>query len=283
MKSLKELLAEATSRLRNAGLADPQRESASLMSFAIGRDHAFLRGHPEYFLTEAEEGLFAEVVGRRARREPFQHISGRQEFYGLDIEVNKEVLIPRPETEFAVETAISLLSHSERPQICDLGTGSGCISIALLSNLQDAVVTAVDISSSALNVAGNNARRHNVSHRMNLLVSDLFEAIAEKRHFDLIISNPPYVPQADFEGLQAEVKNFEPAVALTDGSDGLTFYRRLVREAPSYLTEGGWLVLEFGISQSKDILEMFSDDCWDSVSTRNDLRGIPRVISAQIL
>lgn len=280
MKSITELLDYSANRLQRAGLADPRRESVSLMTFAISRDHAFVRGHPEYELSADEQALFSEIVERRVGREPYQQITERQEFFGLEFEVNKDVLIPRPETELVVETGIEILKDSSEARICDVGTGSGCIPIAMLASLPLALATAIDISPEALAVAARNAQRHNVSSRMSFVASDLLLAIHQKQNFDLIVSNPPYVPKRDLDGLQAEVRDFEPAIALTDGFDGLSIYRRLIGEVPSYLKNGGWLVFEIGIYQLQSILEMFLDKEWKSVGTKSDLQGIPRVISA---
>ena len=262
--------------LQNAGVAEPRLEAATLLEFSIGRDRTFLIGHPEYQLTKAELSVFEDVVGRRAMREPQQYITGIREFYGFEFEVTSDVLIPRPETEMLVTAAIS---GSEQMSICEIGIGSGCISIAILLKMRAATALGLDISPAALRVAQRNALKHGVHHRLSLVRSDLFDA-ASGRRFGLIISNPPYVPASEVPSLQSEVRDFEPHIALTDGFDGLSLIRRIIEAAPAYLTPGGRLILEFGIGQASAVAAMLNAGPWLEISIEPDIQSIPRMASA---
>lgn len=272
--------------LRAAEITEPRREAQSLLALTLQKDQAFLIAHPEYELTEAEEKRFDEFLKRRAGREPFQHIAGRQEFYGLDFAVSKDVLIPRPETELLVENAISILEKRENPRICEIGVGSGCIAVAVLHNVKTARCVGLDISAKALAIAGQNALTHGVRDRLELKISDVFDGwqndpeTSEDR-FDLIVSNPPYVPADQMDGLQPEVRRFDPVIALTDGRDGLSIIGRIIRDAPGFLKPEGFLLLEIGFNQAERVREMFAPEIWTTVEIRPDLQGIPRMVVAQ--
>jgi len=284
--TIADALREVATALRVAGLAEPRRESGSLLSHVMGRDQAFLITHADETLTTAELSTLRDAVARRAAGEPFQYIAGRQEFYGLEFEVNTDVLIPRPETELLVETALELLKETEAPVVCDVGTGSGCIAVALLHERQDARGFALDVSPPALAVATRNAERHGVGERLRLLVSDCFDALGVGEHegvrFDLVASNPPYVAEADIEGLQREVREHEPRVALTPGGDGLSIVRRLVAEAPRYLKSGGHLLLEIGFDQHERVAALVDTEVWTLLDIHKDLQGIPRTVALKL-
>ena len=282
MKSLNELVMSASAKLLENGVAEPLRESRSLMEFAIKQPPSFLRAHPEYVLSLSERNRFDDAVNRRSKREPFQHIVGIQEFYGLDFTVTSNVLVPRPETELLVEHAIELFRASPNPRILEIGTGSGCISTALLKNLKSATVLATDISASAIETAKTNTKRHSVENRIDFVEGDIFDCLSNTDKFDLIVSNPPYIPLADIEGLQPEVRKHDPIIALTDGKDGLGILRKIVLEAPAFLNPDGYLLVEFGIAQSEDVKTMFLDHIWQSLEVINDLQSIPRVAMAHI-
>ncbi len=274
-----DVLAESERVLSEKGVAQPGREAASLLAFALGRDRTFLIAHPEYELTDSEINYSAEIVSRRAAREPFQYITRRQEFYGLDFEVTPDVLIPRPETESLVEQAVALLDPLASPRFCEIGIGSGCISIAILKHVPAATALGSDLSEPALTVAGRNALLHRVDDRLELRASDLFSAIASQT-FDLIVSNPPYVPVMDIEMLQPEVRDYEPRTALTDGGSGLSIIKHIITDSPAFLRPGGRLLIEFGFNQLESVKKMFDDCVWRDVLVINDLQGIPRTISA---
>ena len=278
--TIENCLKLATEKLTTAGVAQPSREAASLLIHAVGRDRTFLVAHPEYELTTAEQQTFDSHIERRQSREPFQHITGFQEFYGLSFFVSPDVLIPRPETELLVETAIDLLSKIEKPKFCEIGVGSGCISVSILHELPSTNAIALDISQKALDIARINAVNNCVDDRIELLLSDVFDNVGANK-FDAVFSNPPYIPVADFARLQPEVREFDPRIALTDGEDGLSIIRRIVYSAPQYLNSGSYLLLEIGIGQADNVRKMFRNDVWESVEIMSDLQGIPRTVKAR--
>lgn len=281
-----DALREAAARLRVAGLAEPRREAGTLLAYALGCDLAFLITHADEALTAAQASDFRAGVERRAAGEPFQYIAGRQEFYGLEFEVSPAVLIPRPETELLVEKALELLKGVDAPLLCDVGTGSGCIAVTLLHERRDARGYALDISPAALKVAARNAARHGAGKRLRLLASDCFEALRSDEHrglcFDLVASNPPYVPESDIEGLQQEVREHEPRIALTPGGDGLSVVRRLVAEAPEFLKPGGHLLLEIGFNQHEQVGALIDPAVWTLLDIHRDLQGIPRTVALRL-
>jgi release factor glutamine methyltransferase len=269
-----------------AGVEDARREAGSLLAHAAGRDRTFLLTHADEELTPAQLSAFRECVARRAAGEPLQYITGRQWFYGLEFEVTPDVLIPRPETELLVETALELLKDTHTPMVCDVGTGSGCVAIALLHARDDARAYALDISNAALRVAASNAARHGVTERMTTLASDCFDALDANEHagvrFDLIASNPPYVAESDLEELQREVREHEPRVALTPGGDGLSIVRRLVKESPRYLKPRGHLLIEIGFDQHEAVRAFVDPRVWNLLGIHCDLQGIPRTVALRL-
>lgn len=277
-----QALIKAHEILSDRPIAEPRREANSLMAFAIGKDLAFLIAHPEYELSQTEYAKFADALKRRAGHEPFQYITGRQEFYGLDFEVTPDVLIPRPETELIVENALRIIDRIESPSVCEIGIGSGCILVSILVNSEKATGLGLDVSQKALKVAERNATKLGVAKRLRLKVSDVFENLGTER-FDLIVSNPPYVPAKDLRSLQAEVRDYEPEIALTDGSNGLTIIRKLVLESSKFLNPGGYLLMEIGFSQSETVEKMFSSQIWQSPEFIDDLQGIPRMLKAKLV
>ena len=281
--TIAEALNEASRVLREAGVPEARREAASLLTHAIGRDRAYLFTHDGESLGAGKSSAFFALVERRAAGEPLQYVTGRQEFYGLDFEVTPDVLIPRPETELLVEAALEVLRGSDAPLVCDVGTGSGCIPVALLHEREDARAVALDISPAALQVARRNAERHGVSTRLQTLVSDCFGALRDGglkgRTFPLIVSNPPYVAESDLSGLQREVRDHEPRVALTPGGDGLSVIRRLVSEAPDFLTPRGHLLFEIGFNQHEQVAALINPRVWTLLDIQPDLQGIPRIVA----
>ncbi|HKP69056.1 MAG TPA: peptide chain release factor N(5)-glutamine methyltransferase, partial [Pyrinomonadaceae bacterium] len=252
-----------------------------LLARALQKDKTFLYAHPEASLSDDEKALFESHLSRRAAREPFQYITGVQEFYGLEFEVTPDVLIPRPETEMVVEEALAILKDEETPSFCEIGVGSGCISVSILHGLPRARAVSVDVSSAAIAVARRNAKRHGVGERLELIESDVFERLSNKT-FRVIVSNPPYVPVSDFAGLQPEVRDFEPHNALTDGSDGLSIIRRIIDDSPRFLGPRGRLLMEIGFDQSEKVATMFDLAIWSTPDLVPDLQGIPRLVSARL-
>jgi release factor glutamine methyltransferase len=276
-------LAEAAAALREAGAPEARRDAALLLASTIARDQAFLIAHSDDTLTPDQFSLFRDRVRRRAVGEPSQYITGHQEFFGLEFEVSPAVLIPRPETELLVETALDVLRDARAPLLCDVGTGSGCIPVAILHERVDARAVAVDISPDALVVAARNAARHSVSERLALVASDCFDALNPATcRFDLIASNPPYVAEADISGLQREVREHEPRVALTPGGDGLRVIRRLIADAPRFLNPRGYLVFEIGFNQHEAVAQMIESRVWTVLDIHRDLQGIPRTVALRL-
>ena len=250
-----QLAIAARERLVGAGIPPDQAaiDAEVLSRHALGWDRASWLARREEPASPEEEARLHSLVARRERREPVAYITGRREFWGLDFEVTSAVLIPRPETEFIVEAALEKLDGSVQPwQVADVCTGSGCLAIVLAHERPHVVVTATDISAAALQVARRNAERHQVADRITFLESSLLDEVSGP--FDLIVANPPYVPQAMREHLQSDVKDYEPGVAIFgDGADGLDQARALIRQAPSRLVQGGWLMMEFGFGQAESI------------------------------
>lgn len=227
-------------------------------------------------ITEKAYSDLVEMVRRRTQREPIQYILGVHEFMGLPLKVGKGVLIPRQDTESLVEYIIQYVA--EQPiKILDIGTGSGAIAVSLAHYLKYAEVTTVDISEDALEIARENVRLNGTEDRVTLLKSDLFECV-EPRQFDIIVSNPPYISEADLRALEPEVKDHEPELALFGGKDGLDFYRRIIPKAKSYLKPNGLLIFEAGYDQSVKILKLFEENGYNDIGVFSDLRGIPRFI-----
>ena len=279
--NISETLQKAAEILKQNGIVEPRREANSLLAFALGKDKTFLIAHSEYELSENEKAAFSKFLTRRAAHEPLQYIRGQQEFFGLDFVVTSDVLIPRPETELIVEAAIEILKTKANPHFCEIGTGSGCISISILHEVENATATGADISENALKITKLNAEKNEVIGRLKLLKSDVFENV-ENEKFDLIVSNPPYVPGEDFETLQLEVRDFEPQIALTDGENGLTIIEKIISDAPEFLKPDCYLLMEIGFNQSFKVKEMFDEKIWQTVEFLPDLQGIPRMTKARL-
>jgi release factor glutamine methyltransferase len=279
--NISETLHKATEILKQNGIAEPRREANSLLAFALGKDRTFLIAHPEYELSEKEKTEFEKFLTRRAAHEPLQYIRGFQEFFGLDFTLTSDVLIPRSETELIVEAAIGILKSKENPHFCEIGTGSGCISVSILNEVKNATATSADVSEKALEITKLNAEKNAVADRLNLIKSDVFENF-ENEKFDLAISNPPYVPSEDFETLQAEVRDFEPHIALTDGGNGLSIIEKIITDAPRFLKPDCYLLMEIGFNQSIKVQEMFDLQIWQTVEFLPDLQGIPRITKAHL-
>ena len=282
MISIAEALKEATQALNDAGVPEARREAGSLLSFVLGKDRTFLISHAEDQVSDDSLRRFQEGVERRASGEPLQYITGVQDFFGREFRVTPDVLIPRPETELLVEAAIERVRDNSEPFICDVGTGSGCIAVTLLCELRGARAVAVDTSPAALEVAKLNAGRHSVLDRIEFAISDCFGALdAGKDQFDLVVSNPPYVSAAMMAGLQREVRDHEPLVALSPGDDGLSVIRRLLVEAPEFLKDEGNLIMEIGFDQSEAVKGLVDDGMWHLREIRPDLQSIPRIVVLQ--
>jgi release factor glutamine methyltransferase len=284
-----ELACQGTMLLRRAGIEEAAREAGWLLEHALRRPALDLRLNGSQPVEGEGLRRAQALLARRAKREPLQYLLGTQEFCGLEFEVAPDVLIPRPETELLVETAVRCAGlqpgAGRRPVIVDLGTGSGCIAVSLSKRLPDAVLYATDCSAKALRVARRNAGRHGVAGQVMFLEGDLskpLEARGVAGHVDLVVSNPPYIAERDWDGLQPEVRLYEPRVALAGGEDGLAVYRRLVQEAAVLLTDGGWLILEIGQGQAEAVCRLIEETGrYGAVEIQPDGAGIARVVVAR--
>jgi release factor glutamine methyltransferase len=263
--------------LLSRGVENARLEAEWLLCAATGLDRVGLYLNFEKPLNDEELAVYRVMVARRGKREPLQHILGTQEFCGLEFEVTPDVLVPRHDTETLVNEALAQMPSAR--SVLDIGTGSGCIAVTLAHRLPVASVTAVDISEAALKVAGRNAERNGVL--IEFLNGSLFEPVAG-RQFDLIISNPPYIPSGDMKKLQPEVRDYDPRGALDGGLDGLEIYRRLVPDALTFLERGGWLLVEVGTGQADDVSNLFnSAGGYGQSITSCDPAGIARVVGGQ--
>ncbi|MDX6383767.1 MAG: release factor glutamine methyltransferase [Blastocatellia bacterium] len=278
--SIGDTIKEGAQQLRAGGVAEWQRDAGTLMSHLLSRDRTFLIAHAADTLNEEQLKAFQTLIERRSGGEPLQYITGHQEFYKLDFEVFPAVLIPRPETELIVETALELLRDNREPLIADIGTGSGCLAISLLHERATARAVAIDVSPAALRIAKRNAVRHHVADRLDLLGADALSAVNATGCFDLIVSNPPYVSEDEMYSLQREVAH-EPRTALVAGTDGLSIIRRLLNETSPLLRSGGHFVFEIGFGQSDAVQQLIDRRVWELKNIRADLQEIPRVFVLQ--
>ncbi|MBW2137767.1 MAG: peptide chain release factor N(5)-glutamine methyltransferase [Deltaproteobacteria bacterium] len=270
-----ELLRVTADYLAAKGIDSPRLSSEVLLAHSLGVDRIDLFLSFDKPLTDQEISRYRALVKRRVRREPVQYITGKQEFWSMEFMVNPHVLIPRPESELLVECAISI--HGEAPGpaeegviILDLGTGCGALAVALAKELERATIWATDISDQALEVARENARRHGVDGKINFRKGDLFGALGEEEiRFDIIMSNPPYVPSDSFQSLQPEIRDYEPRTALDGGAGGTDHIERIIKDGAGYLKCGGWLLLEMGPEQISGALQVLES---------NDLYGENKIV-----
>ena len=251
--------------------------------FVLGCDRAYLHAHPERKLTNDERGHYDQALAERARGMPAQYITGHQEFWGMDLVVTPAVLIPRPETEHVIERVLEIACVGRAPspaawRIVDVGTGSGCIALALAKELPQAEIHATDISSAALEIARANAARHQLESRIQFHETDLLRGL-EPGTFDFVVSNPPYVGEGEEYQVQLEVRKFEPRQAVFAGCTGLEVIGRLIPKARDALKPGGWLVMEISGTIADGVKRLLAG--WNDAQVINDLQGIPRVVSAQ--
>ncbi|MGA2856576.1 MAG: peptide chain release factor N(5)-glutamine methyltransferase [Candidatus Sulfotelmatobacter sp.] len=292
---LKPALASGIACVAAEHVPSPRMNAELLLMFVLSCDRAYLYAHPERELTAEEQSGYEAALAERARGVPAQYITGHQEFWGMDLIVTPAVLIPRPETEHVIETVLELETSDVRPQtsakargsevrglrsevrIVDVGTGSGCIALALAKELPDAEIHATDISSSALEIARANAARHQLENRIQFHQTDLLAGLAPD--FDFIVSNPPYVGESEEDQVQLEVRKFEPRGAVFAGPSGLEVIARLIPQAREALRPGGWLVMEISGTIADAIRRLLEG--WDEVRITPDLQGIPRVARAR--
>jgi len=274
-------LDEAVRRLREAGVPDPHRDAASLMAQVLGTDRGGVAARKPDPLEPQAAVRFATLVASRAMRKPLQHLAGRTEFRGLELAVGPDVLIPRPETEDLVQAVIDA-GLPDDARVVDLGTGSGCIAIALAVERMHFALTAVDASPGALALAAANAARHDVSGRIRFVEAD-FAALPQawEGAFDAIVSNPPYVSESEWRDLAPEVRDHEPKQALVPGPTGIEAYAAIVRTAFSILRPGGLLALELGWTSEPAVRALVDGAGFREIAVRPDMQGILRVLTAR--
>jgi release factor glutamine methyltransferase len=299
---LKAALTAAVTRLTAEDVPSPRLNAELLLLFTLGCDRAYLHAHPERELSAEEQARYDAALAERARGVPAQYITGHQEFWGMDFIVTPAVLIPRPETEHMIETVLELhasATGARRPasgfrtapvpasgirhpaagsRILDVGTGSGCIALALGKELPHAEIHATDISTAALEVARINAARHQLESRIQFREADLLSDV-EANSFDFIVSNPPYVGETEEDEVQLEVRKFEPRNAVFAGPTGLEVIARLIPQAHAALKPGGWLVMEISGTIAEEVKRPLRD--WNDVQITPDLQSIPRVVRAR--
>jgi release factor glutamine methyltransferase len=297
-QSLRTLLSDAIVQLERERVSSAALAAELLLMYALDHDRVWIYAHPEYEIGTATREQYLALVARRVSGVPTQHLTGRQEFWGLDFEVTPDVLIPRPETEHVVEVALERLEigsdagsprRNEKFRVVDVGTGSGCIAVALAHELPGAHVIATDISPAAIDVARRNAARHGAASRIDFVECNLMDAVFHQSpiishqppHFDLIVSNPPYIGRSEAATLPREVREHEPESALFGGETGTEMYAPLIAQAAALLKPGGVLVLELGHASAGAVSRLLGAREWAGVAITNDLAGIPRVAAAE--
>jgi release factor glutamine methyltransferase len=298
-----EIIQRSTDFLTRKGIDSPRLQSELLLAHVLRVPRMQLYLNFERELASAETDALRELIKRRGEHVPLQHIVGSTSFCGFEIEVDRRVLIPRPETELLAEKGwlfLNDISHGtpnklseetgvsvgpeqnlKKASALDFGTGSGCLAIALALKCPSASIVALDIDPQALEVARSNAGRHDVSERIDFILGDGLDGLAEHPAFDLIVANPPYIPSGEIPKLQPEVRDYDPRIALDGGADGLDFYRRLAREAGPVLKPNGKIMLEFGDAQEKPLTEMFTNENWIVEQLVSDYTQTPRILIAR--
>ena len=271
---LKTALLQGTELLTRDGVPEPRLTAEVLLCFALRRERIYLYSHPEHELTTLEWLHFGRYLHERLKGKPTQYITKRQEFWGREFRITPDVLIPRPETEHSVERALEVARGVRR--VLDIGTGSGALAVTLALELRPELTVASDLSLNALRVARSNAL--SLGARVEFVQCDLGTGVGGA--FDLIVSNPPYIPDHEISTLQREVRDWEPRLALSGGADGVQPYLRIVPDAQRLLRPGGWLIFEIGYQGEAAIRAAFGG-AWKDVATGHDLAGLPRVLSAR--
>jgi release factor glutamine methyltransferase len=282
VKMVYDILNESAKTLEAADIPSARLDAEILLSFCLGCDRLEFLKNPEIQLDQTQLTAFKKLINRRLRWEPVAYIIGRKNFWTFSLEVNKDVLIPRPDTEVIVEEILNIAKKtvSTRIKILDIGTGSGAIAIALACEIPHASIMATDISAAALDVARRNAYNLRIQNQIDFRQGDLLEPV--KGIFDIIASNPPYIGAQEYEELPEGVRAFEPREALLAGKSGLEFYEKLIYQTEDYLEKNGWLLLEIGARQEKDVRRiMETSGFYNNIEIRRDYAGLPRVIKAR--
>ena len=288
MKTLEELLREGVRLLETADIEEARLDAWLLLEYTSGKSRAYYYAHPEEKTDGETEERYFDLCRKRAEHIPLQHLTGSVNFMGYDFCVNENVLVPRQDTEILVEEALKILNSMDSPRILDMCTGSGCILISILLEIPGARGTGADISAAALDIARKNADRLGVEDRAVFAKSDLFsgeyfqqKSGTDRDKYDMLISNPPYIPTAEIRELMDEVRFHDPVLALDGREDGLWFYRKITEAAPSRLKENGWLLYEIGCSQGTQVEDILRNAGFVNVRTVKDLSGLDRVVLGQ--
>ncbi|MBM3968494.1 MAG: peptide chain release factor N(5)-glutamine methyltransferase [Planctomycetes bacterium] len=279
--TVKRILDWTIPHLKSHGSDSPRLDAEILLAHARGCPRIQLYTNYDQPLTDGQRATMRDLVKRRAAAEPVAYLVGHREFFGLEFRVTKDVLIPRPDTETLVVDAIETSKPQAAPRVLDIGTGSGCIAIALAVNCPNAEVTAIDLSLAALGIARENSEKHNVADRIRWLHGDLFAPLTAGEQFDVIASNPPYIASAEIETLAADVRLNEPRSALDGGPDGLDLVRRLIADAPQHLVSQGRLLIEISSEQADAVTQLLTaNGRYDDITVLKDLAKQPRVVRA---
>lgn len=272
IRKISEIINWATDLLTSKDIENPKLDSEYIIAHVLGMSRLKLNLHQDDDITEDDLVLIQNMISRRQKNEPLQYILGETDFYGLTFKVNEHVLIPRPETELLVEKIIKENPVIEK--ILEIGTGSGAIAIALAANIKNAKIKAVDISNEALQIARENAVKNKVN--INFCFSDVFENVTGQ--YDLIISNPPYISNKEYQYLSREIREYEPLIALLADDNGLAFYKKILCSAKDYLTENGKIYFEIGYSLSESIKKVAEENGFRNIETVKDLNGFDRIM-----
>lgn len=283
--NVKEVLASSVEYFKKHNIENPRLDAEVLMAYVLDKERIQLYVDFDLPLQKEELDRYRELVYRRAHHIPVAYLTGIKEFMSLEFEVDRNVLIPRPETEQLVESIIEYCQENNKtvPNIVDIGTGSGVIAISLAHYIDEARVLGIDISDTALEIAGRNVKKHGLADRVKLVQGNILEPLIKigKDNVDIVVSNPPYIDDEEYQALSQEVKK-EPRIALAGGSDGLEFYRKLIPQVEKVLKNGGLLAVEIGYNQADDIRNLFSSS-WHNIIVKKDYNGCDRMIFANLL
>ena len=279
--SIAAAVEQASSKLRAAGVENGGADARLLLAKSLGVVPTWIFAHALEPLTDEGRGIFDDLVARRASRVPLQHLLGETEFWSLRFAVGPEVLVPRPETELLVEAALEALRGQQRVRLADVGTGSGCVAVALARELALARLVAIDLCPAALAVARRNAEELGFEDRIDFREGDLVAPLRGDEPLDAVVANLPYVSESEWEDCEPEVRDHDPRLALVAGEEGLELIDRLILEAPAVLGEGGWLGLEVGWTQAGQVSTLLAERGWSAIAVRKDFAGIDRVVEAR--
>lgn len=288
MRTYKEVLEDGIQLLETAAIEEARLDAWLLLGYTAGITRAWYYAHDDQKPEQEIADRYRELCTRRAKRIPLQHLTGKAYFMGYEFDVDERVLIPRQDTEILAEEALRLLTDKRSPEILDMCTGSGCLLLSILMEKEDAHGTGVDISEGALAVAEKNRKNLHLEERALLVKSDIFSGEYFQKNssehpmeYDMLISNPPYIPTADIQQLMDEVRLHDPVLALDGKEDGLYFYRRITEEALRYLKPGGWLLYEIGCDQGEAVSRIMRTNDFSNIAVKKDLAGLDRVVLGQ--